>query len=108
MQADAMTIHPEHHGEHVEAGAAAHVNITRLALPRSAWELIVALILAVSILVNLICFLRLRDIDTRKWLHDYDLNQFQMGEFRQLQREVDLDHALLQQEMSDGRRDNHH
>lgn len=57
-----------------------------------------SVILAISIMVNVFCLWTIRDVGTRKWLHDYDLNQFQMGEFRQLQREVDLDHALLQQQ----------
>lgn len=84
--------------ESVHASETAHVNINRLTVPRDPLSITVAVLLALSIAVNVWCGWTIRDVGTRKWLHDYDLNQFQMGEFRQLQREVDLDHALLQQQ----------
>lgn len=84
--------------ESVHAGERANVNVNRFVLPRSPWELIVAATLALSIMVNVWAAWEIRDIGTRKWLHDYDLNQFQMGQFRELQREVDLDHALLERD----------
>jgi hypothetical protein len=80
---------------HVEANA--NVNVNRFSFPRDPVSIITAVVLALSIAVNIWCGWVIRDVGTRKWLHDYDLNQFQMGEFRQLQREVDLDHALLEQ-----------
>ena len=79
-------------------GNTAPVQITRFSLPKDARNIFVATAFALSIAVNIWCGWTIRDIGTRKWLHDYDLNQFQMGEFRNLQREVDLDHALLQQQ----------
>lgn len=72
----------------------APVQQVKMAVP-SGRDLLWGLLLALSIAVNIWCGWEIRDIGTRKWLHDYDLNQFQMGEFRQLQREVDQDHALL-------------
>ena len=85
-----------HLEDSISADGASHVQSVRNVLPRSSRELVIAIILSISVLVNVACLWKMRDIDTRKWLHDYDLNQFQMGEFRQLQREVDLDHALLE------------
>lgn len=92
-------VHPEHcSDDSLTAHENAHVQSVRFTLPKDPWQLIVAIILALSIVMNVMAYFKMRDIDTRKWLHDYDLNQFQMGEFRQLQREVDLDHALIEQQ----------
>lgn len=87
------------HTEHDESvhSNTAPVQVTRLSAPTGR-DLLWGTILALSIAVNIWCAWEIRDIGTRKWLHDYDLNQFQMGEFRQLQRQVDIDHALLQQQ----------
>lgn len=82
----------------ITAHPGSHVNVNRLAFPKDPVSIITAVILALSIAVNIWCGWIIRDVGTAKWLHDYDLNQFQMGEFRQLQREVDLDHALLEQQ----------
>lgn len=82
----------------IHAAENAHVNINRLTVPRDPLSITVAVLLALSLVVNVWCGWVIRDVGTRKWLHDYDLNQFQMGEFRQLQREVDLDHALIEQQ----------
>lgn len=84
--------------ESVHGAPHGNVNVNRLTVPRDPLSITVAVLLALSIAVNVWCGWIIRDVGTRKWLHDYDLNQFQMGEFRQLQREVDLDHALLQQQ----------
>ncbi len=75
--------------ESVNVSAHANVNVNRFTLPKDPREIIVAAILSLSIMVNLWCGWIIRDVGTAKWLHDYDLNQFQMGEFRQLQRQVD-------------------
>lgn len=91
-------IHPERCTNDSVSGNNAPVQITRFSLPKDPWQLITATILALSIAVNIWCGWIIRDIGTAKWLHDYDLNQFQMGEFRQLQREVDIDHALVEQQ----------
>lgn len=89
---------PDHCTDESVTGNNAPVQITRFSLPKDPWQLITATILALSIAVNIWCAWIIRDVGTAKWLHDYDLNQFQMGEFRQLQREVDLDHALIGQQ----------
>ena len=96
MAIDIPVIHPEHGPDAVHDNTAP-VQITRFQMPQGR-DLIFGTLLALSIVVNLWCLWIMRDIGTRKWLHDYDLNQFQMGEFRQLQREVDLDHALIEQQ----------
>lgn len=55
--------------------------------------------LALSLAVNVWCGWTMRDIGTRKWLHDYDLNQFQQGDFAKLKSEVstmkDVDDRLM-------------
>ncbi len=94
-----MSIHPEQsYNEGLTAHQGANVNVNRFTLPKDPIGIFTAIALALSIVVNIWCGWIIRDVGTAKWLHDYDLNQFQMGEFRQLQREVDLDHALVQQQ----------
>lgn len=91
-----MPLHAEHSPDESVRHNAGPVQVTKLTTP-SGRDLIWGGLLALSIAVNIWCAWEIRDVGTRKWLHDYDLNQFQMGEFRQLQREVDTDHALLEQ-----------
>lgn len=81
--------------QHPQAAHGSSINQIRVGLPRSAWELVVATLLALSVAVNLTAYFKMRDIDTRKWLHDYDLNQFQMGPFRELQNKVAVDEELM-------------
>lgn len=80
----------------VHAAEHANVNVNRFTLPKDPLSIVTAAILALSIAVNVWCGWVIRDIGTRKWLHDYDLNQFQMHEFSQLKEEVDVDHELIQ------------
>jgi hypothetical protein len=84
-------------GEQTKAGGNIHTQkvINRLTLPRDPWQLITATLLALSIAMNVTAYYKMRDIDTRKWLHDYDLNQFQMNQFAALQKEVEVDHELI-------------
>jgi len=83
-----------HSPDHVTAEHS-NVNVTRFSIPRDPLLVMFASFLALSILVNVACYYEMRDIGTRKWLHDYDLNQFQMGPFRDLQVKVDTDEALI-------------
>jgi hypothetical protein len=94
--AQVTTLHPEHSQNdsmHVEANA--NVNVNRFTLPKDPREIIVAVVLALSIMVNLWCGWVIRDVGTRKWLHDYDLNQFQMGPFAQTQKDVEVTKELV-------------
>lgn len=81
--------------ESICAEGSAHVNNVRFTVPRDPISIIIAIGFALSVAVNLWCAWTMRDIGTRKWLHDYDLNQFQMHEFAQLKGEVDVDHELI-------------
>jgi len=67
----------------------------KVTLSASGRDLLWGTVLALSLAMNVAGYYKMRDVDTRKWLHDYDLNQFQMGDFARLQREVDADHTLL-------------
>lgn len=91
-------IHPENcSDDSVHAAEGANVNVNRFTLPKDPREWITAVALALSIAVNLWCAYTIRDIGTRKWLHDYDLNQFQMHEFRDVQVDVQITKELAKQ-----------
>lgn len=64
---------------HVEANA--NVNYNRFTLPKDPREIVFACVLTLSVMVNLWCGWLIRDIGTAKWLHDWDLNQFQNGPY---------------------------
>lgn len=38
-------------------------------------------LLAISVVINVWCGYTIRDVGTAKWLHDWDLNQFQNGPY---------------------------
>lgn len=76
-------------------GNSAPVQKNDVKVSGSGRDLFWGVILALSLIVNVWCAWEIRDIGTRKWLHDYDLNQFQMGQFAELQRKVDVDHELI-------------
>jgi hypothetical protein len=59
----------------------APVQSVRFTLPKDAREIIVAAALALSLMVNVWCGWIIRDVGTAKWLHDWDLNQFQNGPY---------------------------
>lgn len=89
-----------HHGSavmHDESigGNSGPVQVTKLAPQATGRDLFWGVLLALSIAVNIWCAWEIRDIGTRKWLHDYDLSQFQMGPFAELQRQVGVDHELI-------------
>lgn len=73
-------------------------NVNKFEFPKpskEAWLITLGCLLALSIVVNAWCAWTIRDIGTAKWLHDYDLNQFQMGPFAELKGKVDVDHELI-------------
>lgn len=87
--------HTQAPDESITARDSAHVNVNRFTLPRSPWELLVAVILALSVAVNVWCAFTIRDIGTRKWLHDYDLEQFKGHEFAELRNNVEVTKLLI-------------
>lgn len=81
--------------EGIDARGGGNVNVNRFTLPKDPREILVAVILSLSILVNLWCGWIIRDVGTRKWLHDYDLNQFQMNQFAGVQKDVEVTKELV-------------
>jgi hypothetical protein len=77
------------------AGEHSPLTMIKAILPKGARELIIATLLALSIMVNVWATWTIRDIDTRKWLHDWDLNQFETGPFADLKIQVGVDHELI-------------
>lgn len=53
------------------------------------------MLLALSIAVNIWCLWTIRDVGTRKWLHDYDLQQFRDHEFSDLRNNVEVTKLLI-------------
>jgi hypothetical protein len=70
------------------------VQVTKLSAPTGR-DLFWGVLLSLSAAVNIWCGWEIRDIGTRKWLHDYDLNQFQMGPFATLQKDVEVTKLLV-------------
>jgi hypothetical protein len=70
----------------------APVQILRLSLPRETRELIIAVILATSILTNWLLWSKLhdaeKDIQTQVWLRDDALTKFQQGPFADMKAHI--------------------
>lgn len=91
------TLHPEHSQNdslHVEANA--NVNVNRFTLPKDPREIMVAVILALSILVNIAMYVQLRHTEQTVDLDRYDDNTFINGRFSDLAAQVKADHDLIQ------------
>jgi hypothetical protein len=82
--------------ESVTASHQAHVNINRFTLPKDPREILVATLLALSILVNLALFLMYRHTQQTVDLDRYDDNTFINGRFAELSAQVKADHDLIQ------------
>lgn len=80
----------------INAGAGAHINVNRFQLPKDPRELIVATLLALSILVNVSLFLMYRHTQQTVDLDRYDDNTFINGRFADLATQVKADHDLIQ------------
>jgi hypothetical protein len=78
-------------------GYGGHQQITKIELGEklASWILPAIILLALSILVNVWALWTIRDVGTRKWLHDWDLNQFENGPFADLKIQVGVDHELI-------------
>ena len=78
---------------HVEANA--NVNVNRFTLPKDPREIIVALLLALSITVNVWCLTVIRDSGTEERLKQYNLDWFKTHEFSDLKAEVEVNQKLI-------------
>lgn len=79
---------------HVEANA--NVNVNRFTLPKDPRELIIAVLLALSILVNVALWFQYRHLEQTVDLDRYDDNTFINGRFADLATQVKADHELIQ------------
>jgi hypothetical protein len=74
----------------------APVQSIRFTLPKDARDLIVATVLALSIVVNVAMFFQLRHLEQTVDLDRYDDNTFINGRFAELSAQVKADHDLIQ------------
>lgn len=79
---------------HVEAHA--NVNVNRFTLPKDPREIIVAVLLALSILVNVSIYMQLHHLEQTVDLDRYDDNTFINGRFADLKVEVEAHEKLIQ------------
>lgn len=68
----------------------------RLTLPKDPWQLIVATLLALSILVNIALYMQLRHTEQTVDLDRYDDNTFINGRFADVAAQQKADHELIQ------------
>ena len=70
----------------------APVQIVRLSLPKETRELIIAIVMAASVITNFVLWGKLhdadKDIQTQVWLRDDALTKFQQGPFADLKAHV--------------------
>lgn len=86
-------MHNEHSAdETITAHPNSHVNVNRFTLPKDARELVVAVILALSLLTNIWIWSKLhdadKDIQTQVWLRDDALTKFEQGPYADLKAHV--------------------
>lgn len=82
--------------ESISAGAGSHVNYNRFTLPKDPREVIVAIILALSIMVNITMYVSYRSLQQTVDLDRYDDNTFINGRFADLKVEVEAHEKLIQ------------
>jgi hypothetical protein len=80
----------------VTAHPGANVNLTRLTLPKDPWQLIVAILLALSMLGNVMMWVSYRQLQQTVDLDRYDDNTFINGRFADLKVEVETHEKLIQ------------
>lgn len=74
----------------------ANVNVNRFTLlPKDPRELIVAVLLALSIAVNIWCWMAIREDGTEQRLKQYNLDWFKSTEFAELKGKVELDEKMI-------------
>lgn len=78
--------------ESLVAHEGSNVNVTRFTLPKDTRELIIAVVLAGSVITSLVLWSKLhdaeKDIQTQIWLRDDALTKFQQGPFADLKAHV--------------------
>jgi hypothetical protein len=91
------TLHPENsHNDSVTAHEGSHVNVNRFTMPKDPWQLGTAVLLALSILVNVALFMAWKHTEQTVDLDRYDDNTFINGRFADLVAQVKADHDLIQ------------
>ena len=73
-----------------------HIQSIKFLLPKDARDLIVATVLALSMVVNVVMFFQLRHLEQTVDLDRYDDNTFINGRFAELSAQVKADHDLIQ------------
>lgn len=82
--------------ETVDARDGGNVNINKFSLPKDARDLIIAAVLAASILGNIAMWVAYRELTQTVDLDRYDDNTFINGRFAELSAQVKADHDLIQ------------
>jgi len=76
----------------IDARGGGNVNVNRFTLPKDPRELIIAVILAISLLTNLWLWQKIhdadKDIQTQVWLRDDALTKFEQGPFADMKAHV--------------------
>jgi hypothetical protein len=78
---------------HVEANA--NVNVNRFTLPKDPREIMVAVVLALSIFVNVWCLNVIHEASTEDRLKQYNLDWFKTHEFADLRGEMEVNQKLI-------------
>jgi hypothetical protein len=82
--------------EPIDARGGGNVNVNRFTLPKDPREILVATLLALSILVNVVMWATYRHLNQTVDLDRYDDNTFINGRFADLAAQVKADHDLIQ------------
>jgi hypothetical protein len=82
---DSITAHPN-----------AHVNVNRFTMPKDPWQLGTAVLLALSLLGNLVLYTSWKHTEQTVDLDRYDDNTFINGRFAEVAAQVKADHDLIQ------------
>lgn len=80
----------------IDARGGGNVNVNRFTLPKDPREIIVAVILALSILVNIALYMQLHHLEQTVDLDRYDDNTFINGRFADLKVQVEAQEKLIQ------------
>jgi hypothetical protein len=94
--AQVTTLHPEHCSDDSVHGNTAPVQIARFTVPKDPWQLWTAVLLALSILGNVVLFMTWKHTEQTVDLDRYDDNTFINGRFADLAAQVKADHDLIQ------------
>ena len=80
--------------ETISATDQAHVQVTRLNVPASLWDKVIALLLALSIMVNVACWSIIRTEGMQHELKRYDVDVFK-GEFMEKLADVRIENTRM-------------